>query len=333
VIAAGRPGAPGGPTITTPAAATSQSADPVVRKPPPVNTGAWTSAMPMSARMPVDFVTGRRLQLGTGRVLALALTASVEQVYRAQAGFVVVEVETMRRAWFVDEKTGAQALLFDKATWVAVAGDGSGRLAWVSGADMYFRTSVQATGTVRRTDAPPDGGPVGFVGEAVLLADSGTDGGLARHDLWFPARGDYQPTWVDFFAVFGARSDGRELVAAKLSDRKDICLLFANVDGLDVNQSECGLLDQAPMRGWVSPNGRWLVVVDKRGVRVFDLSVKDKPPARQGPVVQDVRADATWIDSDTLALHVADRLVVVPMAGPAHVVEYLLPPDAVIVRQ
>jgi hypothetical protein len=197
---------------------------------------------------------------------------------------------------------------------------------------MYFRASSQRDGTVRRTSAPVDGGPIGFAGEAVLLADPAAGGGFSRHDLWFPARGEYRPTWADFFAVFGVRSAGREMVAARSTARKDICVSFVNLDGLDMEQAECGLLDQMPYRGWVSPNGRWLVVVDAKGVRVFDLSARTKPAARLTSVGRTVGADVAWIDADTLALHDADRLIVVPLRGPAHVVEYLLPRDAAIVR-
>jgi hypothetical protein len=334
VVVGGSPDVIETPAVTSPVAQASPSAEPLARKPPPVTTGESASPVPMMARIPVDFVTGGRLHLRDGRALTLALTAVVEQVYRAEAGFVVVETSTLRRAWFVDGTTGAQVMLFDKATWVAVAGDGSGRLAWVSGRDMYFRNSSQEAGQVRRTEAPADGGPIGFVGDAVLLADPVKGGaGFGRHDLWFPAKGDYRPTWVDFFAVFGVRSGGRELVAARSTARKDICISFATIEDLVVQQAECDLLDQPPKRGWVSPSGRWLVVVDARGAQVFDLSVKRRTAARLGAVVQDVRADATWLDPDTVALHDADRLLVLPMQGPGHATEYLLPADAVVVRE
>jgi hypothetical protein len=197
---------------------------------------------------------------------------------------------------------------------------------------MYFRTSA-ATGPVRHTGAPADGGPVGFVGDAVLLADPGAGGGYSRHDLWFPARGDYRPTWASFFAVYGSRSAGNELVAARSTSRKDICISLVKVDGLAVEQGDCGLLEVLPYRGWVSPNGRWLVVADTRGAQVFDLSVKLRLGARLEWSVQNVRADAAWVDPDTIALHSAHRLVVLPLRAPATAAEYVLPPDAVIVTQ
>jgi hypothetical protein len=179
--------------------------------------------------LPVDYFLGNRLILRNGKSLRLSAT-DVTRVQRVPDGFVVVEhrPEEKQRAWYVQERTGDQVVLLDGVRSVVVAGDGSGRLAWLDGSTMRYQESVysgqpEPFAAVRlQTDRPAFGAPVALLGDAVLLADVAS-GRPGKHDLWFPDRGDYVPTWAGFFAVFGARARGTELVTARYTAKQRVC--------------------------------------------------------------------------------------------------------------
>lgn len=289
--------------------------------------------------VPVDYVHDQWLYLRNGRSLRLEAT-DVTRVQRVPEGFLVVEHQSYekQRAWYVQERTGSQVVLLDGVRSVAVAQDGSGRLAWLDGMAMRYQESafsqVYPLPLVRMdTDRLAFGGPVSFVGPAVVLANGGS-GLPTKHDLWFPERGDYVPTWADFFAIYGARSRDTELVAARYTASKRVCLALVPAETLKLDESQCRYLDRRPTGGWVSPTGRWLVVADDRHAQVFDLSDDWRTGmAVSWAGVDWVGGDAAWLDQDTLALHTSSGVVVLSPLSSSKAVEYKLPLQSVIVGQ
>jgi hypothetical protein len=289
--------------------------------------------------VPVDYVHDQQLYLRNGRSLRL-LATDVTRVQRVPEGFLVVEHRAYekQRAWYVQERTGDQRIVLDGVRSVAVAQDGSGRLAWLDGTSMRYQETVfgQSTEkpTVREdTDRPLDGGPVAFAGPAVVLSDGGS-GTPSKSDLWFPNLGDYVPTWADFFAIYGARSRATELVAARYTASRRVCLALVPAATLKLDESNCRYLDRRPAGGWVSPTGRWLVVADDRHAQMFDLSDDWRTGmAVSWAGVDWVGSDAAWLDQDTLAVHTSSGLVVLSPLANSKAVEYKLPVQSVIVGQ
>jgi hypothetical protein len=308
--------------------------------PPRGEPVAVSSPVPPSVPdLPVDYVSDNQLNLRSGRTVKLP-TGNWTQVQRAPDGFVAVEDDPSKeqRAWFVPERTGIPVMLVEQARSIAVANDGSGRLAWLSGQYMYYR-EINFVGTVYplqwktlQTERPSTGRPVGIAGDAVILADSGPDI-VTRHDLWFPAKGGYEPTWASFFAVYGIRARGTELVVARYTDKKRVCLEIVQVETLKPDDRYCHFVDRAPTNGWVSSSGRWLVVADQRQAQVFDLSAGWRRSARVAWAVNRVDTYAAWLDQDTVALHTSSGVVVLAPLGVSKATEYKLPPQSVIVSQ
>ena len=295
---------------------------------------------PVFSGFPVDYVHDGQLILRSGRSLRLTAT-DVTKVQRVPDGFLVIEHEPYekQRAWYVQERTGYQVVVLDGVRSLAVASDGSGRLAWIEGGLMRYQYTVFAGqakpfATVRlQTEQPDFGGPVAFLGDAVVLADAAS-GRPSRHDLWFPDLGDYQPTWANFFAIYGARGRGKELVTARYTAKKQVCLALVPVKTFGADDTDCRYVERPPSNGWVSPSGRWLVVADQRQAQMIDLS----NGWRTGMVVPWsgvtwVAGDATWLDQDTVAVHTSAGLMVLSPLASSKAVEYKLPVQAVIVCQ
>lgn len=295
---------------------------------------------PAYSDVPVDYVYDRQLILRNGKVLGLTAT-DVTKVQRVPDGFLVIERQPYekQRAWYVQERTGYQVVVLDGVRSVAVAGDGSGRLAWLEGdtmryQDTLFAGQAEPFPAVRlQTERPAFGGPVAFIGDAVVLADT-MSGRPARHDLWLPDRGDYEPTWTGFFAIYGARGRGTELVTARYTAKRQVCLALVSVRTLASRDADCRYVDRPPSNGWVSPSGRWLVVADDRQAQMIDLSAG----WRTGMVVSWsgvtwVAGNATWLDQDTVAVQTSAGLMVLSPLASIKAVEYKLPVEAVIVSQ
>jgi hypothetical protein len=294
---------------------------------------------PVLSGFPVDYVHDGQLILRNGRSLRLTAT-DVTRVQRVPDGFLVIEHEPYekQRAWYVQERTGYQVVVLDGVRSVAVAGDGSGRLAWLDGGTMRYQDTVFAGqakpfAAVRlQTAKPAFGGPVAFLGDAVVLADA-VSGLPARHDLWFPDLGDYQPTWANYFAIYGARGRG-ELVTARYTAKRQVCLALVSLKAFASDDADCRYVERPPSNGWVSPSGRWLVVADERQAQMIDLS----NAWRTGMVVpwhgvKWVAPGATWLDQDTVAVHTSAGLMVLSPLASSKAVEYKLPVRAVIVCQ
>jgi hypothetical protein len=322
-----------------------QPAHPLVDGHDLVSPGEFVAAVsspepPTFPDIPVDYVLHDRLVLRNGKSLHLDAT-DVTRAQRVPDGFVIIEhrPDQKQRAWYVQERTGDQMLLLDGVRSVVVAGDGSGRLAWLDGSTMRYQESVYAgqpepfPALRLQTDRPAFGAPVALLGDAVVLADAAS-GRPGKHDLWFPDKGDYVPTWAGFFAVYGARARGTELVTARFTAKQRVCLALVPAATLKSTDRDCRYIDRRPSNGWVSPSGRWLVVADEHQAQMIDLY----DGWRTGMVVPwgeptRVGSDATWLDQDTLAVHTTSGLMVLSPLASSKAVEYKLPVQAVIVNQ
>lgn len=135
------------------------------------------AAVDIGSPVPIAMVTGGQLVEPDEDVLPLSITGKIVALHQMAQGYILREVERPpgnERVWYVDPSTRAASILVRDATWVAAARDGN-RVAWVSGDDMFAADVVPIAGgadlsNVRVTTAPANGGPVGFVGDAVLLA-------------------------------------------------------------------------------------------------------------------------------------------------------------------
>jgi hypothetical protein len=297
---------------------------------------AVSTPMPAAlSDLPVDYVNDNLLTLRNGRTFQLP-AGEIRLVQRAQDGYVVVEdgPGQTQSAWFLHERSGMLHTVLKDVRSIVVAADGSGRLAWLSGSTMYYREvlfdALPRPYTVRTfdTNRPAHGRPVGFVGGAVLLSDPESD----RHDVWFPDRGDYEPTWVGVAAVYGARARGTELVVAR-SAKKRVCLTTVSIDEPGQDPAGCHFLDRWPTRGWVSPGGRWLVLADRSRAQMIDLTAGWRKAAEVDWKVDEVNAGVAWLDPDKVAVHTSAGVVVLSPFATETAVQYKLPARSVIVNQ
>src|SRR5690606_24263565 len=138
---------------------------------------------------------------------------------------------------------------------------GPGRVAWRERSTLSVAVLTGTGEVTEQADTGvPDGGvePVGFLGDAVLLA---RDGGAAW-DVWQPESGDYRPDWTTGVArVFGVAPDATAIgLALPRPGETRPCLVRLRVaSGLEVTARACPA--DLPELGAASPapDGRWLV--------------------------------------------------------------------------
>jgi hypothetical protein len=345
-----------------PAASVTPSATPV-----PMSASA---SMPALA-LPFDLVAGNQLRTMSGRAVTMPNQGPFERAYRDPTGYLLVEASgPKRKLWHVPQNSGDPKLIIASADSIAVSEDGT-RVAWTDGRDMSFRlltdplpakpsgspsTSASAlppsaapqaravataspSGSPQprlpsevKTTAPEIGVPVGFVGDAVLLAAPGPADGRTRYDLWWPAHGSYHPTWREFLGVYGTRAGGREVVVVRQDDKNGICVSAVEPAALNVERSACGVVDVVPQYGSLSPDGRWLVVARDDRMQAVDLTtVFDHPAKREWQLSSQVQ-DLVWVGDATVAVPLFGRAVVYlyPMSGDVGSVRYALPGDPVV---
>jgi hypothetical protein len=212
---------------------------------------------------------------------------------------------------------GALRSLVDKAQApVAVAPDGR-HIAWRSGDKLYTGTIDPKAGlTVGKTSpAPERGSPFLMTNDSVVLAYSETGGGLDHHDVWFPALGDYKPTWEKtkhIFTMYGVAPGGSNYLGQVHGPggEKDSCL--AELDpkqNLKAIRTACGIVTQIDYFGAVSPDGKWFAYHgagdDGRGrIEVVDLSSVFTKPAIS--VAWKAELIGAWEDGTTMLAHGLD---------------------------
>jgi hypothetical protein len=284
-------------------------------------------------RLPVDVISGGTLYTMDGRAVTIPLAGTVERAYRARAGYLVVERLTEAptyRLSYVDPSSGVSTTVVARANRLAVGPDA--RIAGVVD-DRMFDFRMESTGQRQESAVPAGVVPIGFAGDAVVLSD-GTGDGFHRYDVWFPKRGTYRPTWSSSGVLFGAWPGGKYLIAAQRDDAGLPCLVSIRVDGLGVEESACDVFGATVDRGWLSPDGRWLLAAGPLDSRVFDLaSSREQPESREVPIAG-AALRAFWSDRSTVVLRDGNRLGAWRVDRPKEAVRFhSLPGDAVVVNQ
>jgi hypothetical protein len=297
----------------------------------------------VNERMPVDVISGGTLYTVDGRAVPLALAGTVERAYRARAGYLVVERLTeapVYRLSYLDPSSGSTTTVVPRANRLAVGPEA--RVAGVLDGKLFdFR--MESSGLRQESAVPAGVVPIGFVGEAVVLSDGSLSGGgfsagggegFHRYDVWFPKRGAYKPTWSTASVLFGAWPDGKYLVGAQRDQDGWPCLVSIRVDGLGVEESACDVFDTTVDRGWLSPDGRWLLAAGQVGTRVYDLeSSREHPESHESPV-GGTALKAFWQDRSTVVLRDGNRVGAWRVDRPRETVRFhALPGDAVVVNQ
>lgn len=261
--------------------------------PPPVQTASPAPAaaaplplhgdlrrQPLAAAppLPVDLVVAGELHTTDGRQVDLGPIEAVAQASRMSDGWLLVgeaPADDPAEVWFVTPDAPPKPVLTDVD---AVAVDPAGsRIAWRHGAQLAVASLVSGELTNTTTSkAPEPGRPVGFAGDAVLLARDGDGNGRAL-GVWRPGQGGL-PRWTDSAsAVYGALPDGRTVVAQVSDGGGRSCLALLDVAReLVTTRSACALPLTGDGRGAVSADGRWLVangVADARSASESELAM------------------------------------------------------------
>jgi hypothetical protein len=193
---------------------------------------------------------------------------------------------------------------------VAVADDGR-RIAWRSAGRLNVGHIDPNSGVKvdNSSAAPARGHPLALTGDSVVLGYSATGGGVNQHDVWFPALGEYKPTWeksAHVFAVYGpAASHGSYLglVRGPLGGKQACVAEMDAHESLMATRSACGLPILIDRFGAVSPDRNWLAChsADSSGhgqIAVVDLRTLFTTPAVSVGWSADVVG--AWEDATTM---------------------------------
>jgi hypothetical protein len=194
-----------------------------------------------------------------------------------------------RSLWLLGLDGSLKQIVDKSEADVAVAPDGR-HISWRWQDTLYFGR-VDPAGGVHvdvRSPAPAQGHPITMTETAVVLGYTTTGGGIDHHDVWFPSRGNYVPTWTtDILAVFGPTKDRRYFLGL-FDGGKGVgqpCLAeFDPQQALHVAHSACGLETIRLYRsGQVSPDGKQLAVSISGsgglGIGTVDLTTVFTTPA------------------------------------------------------
>jgi hypothetical protein len=258
--------------------------------------------------LPVAVLTTTRLVTTEGPTIDLAEVGPVAAAYGVTKGWMVLggTRDTTTSLWYV-RAGGPEIKVLSDVDGLALSADGT-RVAWRKGAGLYLAGVVD--GRLRhegQAAAPAGSTPVAFVGERVLLSRprrTVTTAASTELGVWTPKQ-SATPVWRSAATgAYGTLPDGRTVVA-KLVDQttgggKGCVGLLDAASGLAVQDRACNL-PLTTGRGWVSPDGRWLVAAGRNARAVLvDLSgaFDGTPVARDAGPNPD--GYAAWLDAQTL---------------------------------
>ncbi len=288
------------------------------------------------AAVPVDVVIDATLyRAGGGRVLLGGLApcelCRVADAWRVPDGWLVESYRVneppappQSTLWFVPE-LGSSTPPLVTGTSMHVSRETGSRprinVAWTDSERLYLGTySGQAVTDVVSTPAPevevPAVGDLGdtrrlypqaVVGGAVLLAGTHTGAGLGFWDVWFPDRGDFVPADQPQIEFLGTTTDGERIIAWYYPDpaSKIGCLGALDLDGFTPVRSLCPApFPFTPAGVFPSPDGRWWLVTDPLGARLYDAQrVWDgAEPVHTWSLGGDYATEGTWVDDETVVL-------------------------------
>jgi hypothetical protein len=316
----GQPGPVAAPSASTPTALTPATRLPSIASTKQDTPSRAHALSRQAVRLPVDLIANHQLITVDGQSVDVSFAGAVSQAYRVAEGWLVVGVPKAahRASLWLLTTAGRRQVLLSGLDGVAVDAAGR-RLAWRTGSRLAVgRFSGRAVDLLDDRAAADAGVPVGFVGDAVLMA-GGRRGG---YEVWWPDRGVYQSAPAGTaMAVYGGLSDGRTAVGRVSVDAEAVsggavvggqrCLaLFDASRRLALLKTLCGLGPVARSPGWVSPDGRWLLTgVTGRAVLVDLESAGGRPrvvgadPPAPGSVA--------WLDAQTVVLTAGEGSAVV----------------------
>lgn len=271
----------------------------------------------VTGALPVPVVVNHVLRQPDGRQVQLGVVGPVERVRGVPGGVLVTEQATSsrRKVWFVGADNRQTVVLADVA---ALTVDPAGhRIAWTSGSSLTVATlDGGRTSNPVTTSVPAGVSPIRFVGDSLLLHQSGPPSG---YTLWKPDRGEFQPIWNNSVSsVYGVLGDGRVVVQqhnpAALG--RPCLSLLKPAPALPPDRSVCGLPLAAGDVGMISPSGRRLLVNgndDQTGgsprallsidlERVFEGALAPAPR----PVGPPLAGDGTWTAETLLVYSTAE---------------------------
>jgi hypothetical protein len=256
--------------------------------------------------LPVGVVTTERLVPTTGPTIDLKPVGPVTAAYGVSTGWLVTggAATAPTSLWYV-RPTGAPVRLLSDVDGLALSDDGT-RVSWRKGGRLLL---ASITGGALRnrvqTTAPAGSLPVAFAGALVLLSRArATNAAGAELGVWSGDRPAAVPAWRPEASVAYGTLPDRHTVVARLADQpgtKGCVALLDVARALAVQRRSCSLPLPAAGRGWVSPDGHWLVAVGRSGrALLVDLStafgttptVRDAGPSPSGTAV--------WLDAHTL---------------------------------
>ncbi|MFY1634344.1 hypothetical protein ACN27F_13875 [Solwaraspora sp. WMMB335] len=302
------------PALSTSPTTTVTNPDPPAA-PRPVSGELRRQPLAAVQQPPVDLVVANELRTADGQLLDLTPIERVSTASRVADGWLVVGDQPMggTGVWYVTTRTAPQAIRVLPAVDAIAVDPASTRIAWRSGAEVGVATVVggRLSGE-QRASAPEQGRPVGFVGDAVLMARDGGGDRVQGYGVWWPSRGAVEPVWNEATsAVYGPMPDGRTVVGQVSDATGRSCLALLDVlRDLFVEKTACTLPLTSDGRGAVSRDGRWLMANGAADVRatseaqlavlvdlasVFDVesaAVREAGPRLAGTTV--------WIDEGTV---------------------------------
>ncbi|MDG4768112.1 hypothetical protein O7632_29070 [Solwaraspora sp. WMMD406] len=300
---------PSGATTTGPAA---QAA------PLPLSDDLRRQPLAAAQVPPVDVVLADGLHTSDGRRIDLGPIAAVSQASRIPDGWLLVEEQPSGETgvWFVTA-TAAPRVVLPGVDGVVFDPAGT-RIAWRTGAEVAVARLVDGElADLEHTAVSPETRPVGFAGDAVLMARADGEDNPAGYDVWWPGRGQFQPTWNETAtAVYGSLPDGQSIVAQINDVAGRSCLALLDVRReLAASKTVCALPLTSDGRGAVSHDGRWLMAngtADTRSTTETELAmlvdlgeVFDQEPAAIREAGPRLTGTAVWADAETV-VHVAD---------------------------
>lgn len=275
---------------------------------------------------PIDLVVAGKLHTFDGEQVDLAPLDEVTLASRISGGWLLVTgppTDGAATVWFMTPGTAPTAVL-PAVDAVAVDTDGS-RIAWSRGTEVAVASVVggKLTGTTT-SPAPEQSRPVGFAGDAVLLARDPAERSRG-FSAWWPGQGEFEPSWSEHTsALYGTLPDGRTVVAQISDESGRGCLALLDVRrGLTATRTACALPLAGDGRGAVSIDGRWLVangVADTRSASESELAMlvdlqrvfDDDTGSAVREAGQRLTGAAVWVDPDTV-VHAAgvDQVVLI----------------------
>jgi hypothetical protein len=316
----------------------SNAPNTVQSDPPPGLSATWLPTTAIT-ELSVNVVVDRYMYLAGGGVLSLAsvVPASCDGgqciwgVWRVSDGYLVSVHDAEATVgttvlWHVPE-FGSSSVVVDGGGPLVVGAGTEQRpgiqVVWID--DRRLHVGTYADGQAVEVLSTPSPvvevaerseiralTPQAVVGDAVVLAANDADGDADLWDVWFPARGDYQPATYPLIGLQGTTVDGERIIGWHTpDDGQPHCLGELMPEEFEPVHSVCPSPFTKDARIHPSPDGRWWIVADRfrvaqgrvePGLALYDA---EQVWAGAGPVRTwtdpGSSFDGVWLDTETFA--------------------------------